>query len=558
MAQGRNPWAIVLFQAFLFNANLTDMDLDVAEKTAEAEPAISPSPRNRTVALNKPLIITALILATALSALDGTVVATALPTIVGVLGGLPLYSLVVSAYLLTSTTTVPIYGKLADMYGRKPVFMVGSGIFILGSALCGVAWDMPSLIGFRALQGIGAGAVMPISLTIIGDLFDLEERAKMQGVFGAVWGVSSVAGPLIGGAIVQFADWRWVFFLNVPVGIVSSLLFFFYLREPAIHARGRVDVLGGLTLTAGVGLALVALQGGAHGGWLTPQELAMWSGAIALLALFVLFEKRASSPILAFSLLGQPVLLVSCLAGVLAGGVLVGLGAYTPLIAQGAWGGTPIEAGLIVAPLSIGWPLASSQSGKLIRRFGYRTIAIAGLFVLIAGCLLLVSVGLDAVAQNGVLRAVVVGTASFVCGAGFGMNMTSTLIAVQEAAPWSQRGSSTAAVQFFRNMGNAAGAAILGAVMTTVLASRLATDRMQAIIQTIPPDALKAGADPALGPVNTLFDLTIRDHLPAPTRLALEEALAGSLWWVFLGMLLLAIMAAIVIQRFPHTVTPAE
>ena len=309
----------------------------------------------------------------------------------------------------------------------------------------------------------------------------------MQGVFGAVWGVSSVAGPLIGGAIVQFADWRWVFFLNVPVGIVSSLLFFFYLREPAIHTRGRVDVLGGLTLTAGVGLALVALQGGAHGGWLTPQELAMWGGAIALLALFVLFEKRASSPILAFSLLGQPLLLVSCLAGVLAGGVLVGLGAYTPLIAQGAWGGTPIEAGLIVAPLSIGWPLASSQSGKLIRRFGYKTIAIAGLLVLIAGCLLMVSVGLDAVAQNGVLRAAVVGTASFVCGAGFGMNMTSTLIAVQEAAPWSQRGSSTAAVQFFRNMGNAAGAAILGAVMTTVLASKLATDRMQAIIQTIPP-----------------------------------------------------------------------
>jgi hypothetical protein len=181
-----------------------------------------------------------------------------------------------------------------------------------------------------------------------------------------------------------------------------------------------------------------------------------------------------------------------------------------------------------------------------------------GLFVLIAGCLLMLSVGLDAVSQNVVLRAVVVGTASFVCGAGFGMNMTSTLIAVQEAAPWSKRGSSTAAVQFFRNMGNAAGAAILGAVMTTALASRLATEHMQAIVQTIPPEAMKAGSDPALGPVNTLFDLTTRDLLPAPTRLALEEALAGSLWWVFFGMLVLAVLAAVVIQRFPHTVTAAE
>lgn len=546
------------FYASLFNDNLFYMETNVAEETAEAIPAIEPPARPRTVALNKPLIITALILATALSALDGTVVATALPTIVGTFGGLPLYSLVISAYLLTSTTTVPIYGKLADMYGRKPVFMIGSGLFILGSALCGLAWNMPSLIGFRAVQGIGAGAVIPISLTIIGDLFDLEERARMQGVFGAVWGISSVVGPLVGGAIVQFADWRWVFFINVPVGIASSLLFFFYLREPAIHARGRVDVLGGLTLTVGVGLALVALQSGGRGGWFSPQELALWGGAIVLLALFVLFERRASTPVLALSLLGQPVLLVSCLAGVLAGGVLVGLGAYTPLIAQGAWGGTPIEAGLIVAPLSIGWPLASTQSGKLIRRFGYRAIAIVGVFVLIAGCLLMLTVGLEAVAANAVLRAVTVASASLICGAGFGMHMTSTLIAVQEEAPWSQRGSSTAAVQFFRNMGNAAGAAILGAVMTATLASRLATERMQAIVQTIPPEAMKAGSDPALGPVNTLFDLTTRDLLPAPTRAALEEALAGSLWWVFFGMLVMAVIAAIVIQRFPHTVTSAE
>ena len=246
------------------------MTARIVDKAPESETPSTdarPPQQTRSVALNKPLIILALILATALSALDGTVVTTALPTIVGILGGLPLYSLVVSTYLLTATTTVPIYGKLSDMYGRKPMFMVGSGLFILGSALCGLAWDMPSLIAFRALQGIGAGAVLPISLTIIGDLFDIEERARMAGIFGAVWGVSSVVGPVVGGAIVQFFDWRWVFFLNVPVGIFSSLLFFLYLREPRVHSRQRIDIAGGLTLTLGVGVVLVALQSGGQGGW---------------------------------------------------------------------------------------------------------------------------------------------------------------------------------------------------------------------------------------------------------------------------------------------------
>ena len=510
------------------------------------------------MALNKPLIILALILATALSALDGTVVATALPTIVGVLGGLPLYSLVVSAYLLTATTTVPLYGKLADMYGRKPVFMLGSGLFILGSALCGLAWDMPSLIAFRAIQGIGSGAVLPISLTIIGDLFDLEERAKMQGVFGAVWGVSSVVGPLVGGTIVQFADWRWVFFVNVPVGILSSFLFFRYLREPHIHTRGRVDIMGGLTLTVGVGLLLIALQEGGREGWLSTPVLILGGITILLLALFAVFEKRAVSPILTLSLLSRPLLMVASIAGMLAGGVLVGFAAYVPLVAQGAWGGTPIEAGLLVAPLSIGWPLASARSGRLVKAFGYRPIAIGGLIVLLTGCLLMLSVGLPGIADNGVLRPVVVALASLVCGVGFGLNTTTMLIAVQTSVPWSERGISTATVQFFRNIGNAGGAAILGALLTATLAPQLASDRIRALVSTMPPEALRAGADPTLGPVNTLFDLTIRKLLAPETRQALQDALASSLWWVFFGMFVMACMSAVVVLRFPRVVISAE
>ena len=379
------------------------------------------------MALNRPLLIAGMILATALSALDATIVATALPSIVGVLGGLPLYSLVISGFLLTATTTVPLYGKLSDIYGRKPVFMIGAGIFIVGSALCGLAWDMPSLILFRAVQGVGAGCVLPISLTIIGDLFDVQERAKLQGVFGAVWGVSSVAGPLVGGAIVQFADWRWVFFVNVPVGIISALLIFLYLREPHIHTRQRVDIAGAITLTFGVGLVLVGLQSGSRGGgWTAPLTLLTWAGAVLLLALFVFFERRAPAPILSLDLLSRPIIAVPCLAGLLSGGVLIGFSAYVPLLVQGSWGGTPIEAGLILAPLSIGWPLASSQTGKLIRRFPYRSLVIGGTLLIVFGTLLLLSVVLPMVASSFILRNAAIIMGGFTAGLGFGFSTTAS------------------------------------------------------------------------------------------------------------------------------------
>ncbi len=533
------------------------MTARIVDKAPESEtPSTDAQPpqQTRSVALNKPLIILALILATALSALDGTVVTTALPTIVGILGGLPLYSLVVSTYLLTATTTVPIYGKLSDMYGRKPMFMVGSGLFILGSALCGLAWDMPSLIAFRALQGIGAGAVLPISLTIIGDLFDIQERARMAGIFGAVWGVSSVVGPVVGGAIVQFFDWRWVFFLNVPVGIFSSLLFFLYLREPRVHSRQRIDIAGGLTLTFGVGVVLVALQSGGQGGWFSPSSLGLWGVALILLALFVFFERRAAAPILPFALLSRPVIYVACIVGMLGGGVLIGFSAYVPLIVQGAWGGTPIEAGLIVAPLSISWPVFSTLSGRLVRQYSFRAIARAGMAILLVGCALMLLIGLPFISQNVILRAVVVATASFVSGAGFGLNTTSMLIAVQSSVPWSERGISTASVQFFRNMGNSMAAAILGAVLTATLAPALADGAVQALVRAMPAAAQKATSDPTLGPVNALFDLAIRDTIAPQTRLVLASALENSLWWVFFAMALMSLLGALFVTRFPKVV----
>jgi EmrB/QacA subfamily drug resistance transporter len=525
---------------------------DVTEGIATSAPTTATE--GRSVALSKPLIISGLILATALSALDGTIVATALPTIVGVLGGLPLYPLVVSAFLLTATTTVPLYGKLCDMYGRKPVFMFGSGVFIVGSALCGLAWDMPSLIAFRAIQGLGAGAVLPVSLTIIGDLFAVEERARLQGVFGGVWGVSSVIGPLVGGAIVQFFDWRWVFFINLPVGILSSLLLFLYLREPRIHTRQKVDVAGAVTLIFGAGLALVGLQEGGRAGWLSPLTLGSLAGAALLLALFAFIEQRAPAPVLSLGLLMRPIIAVPCIVGLLSGAVLIGFAAYVPLLVQGSWGGTPIEAGLIIAPLSIGWPIASSVSGRLLKRFSYRRLVLAGMNLLVVGTLILLVVGVPAVASDNWLRSTVIVVASLVAGAGLGLSTTPMLIAVQSSVPWSERGISTASVQFFRNMGNAVGAAVLGVVLTATLAPQLTSDRIRALLTQMPPNALKAGTDPTLGPVNALFDLTIRDTLPQSVRSALASALASSLWWVYLAVALLALSSAVAATRFPRQV----
>jgi len=272
----------------------------------------------------------------------------------------------------------------------------------------------------------------------------------------------------------------------------------------------------------------------------------------------VLFERRAAAPILSFELLSRPVIYVACIVGMLGGGVLIGFSAYVPLIVQGAWGGTPIQAGLIVAPLSISWPLFSTLTGRFVKRYSFRAVARAGMAILLAGCALMLLVGVPFIAQNVILRVLVVSGASFVCGAGFGLNTTSMLIAVQSSVPWSERGISTASVQFFRNMGNSMAAAVLGAVLTVALTPALATTAVQALVRAMPAAAQKATSDPTLGPVNALFDLIIRDTIAPQTRSVLASALESSLWWVFFVMALMALAGAVFVTRFPKVVVRAD
>src|SRR5436309_7776502 len=284
----------------------------------------------------KTVVVIALMLGMSLAALDTTIVGTALPSIVGKLCGIALYSWVFSVYLLTSTTTVPIYGKLADIYGRKPLFLFGSSLFLLGSVLCGAAQSMEQLIIFRAIQGLGAGAVLPIVLTIIGDIFALKERAKFQGLFSGVWGLSSIVGPALGGLIVDHFSWRWVFYLHVPFGLLSCLLLALTLKDNVDRKSPHLDYMGTLALTgAVVALLFFLLQGGTTWPWLSLPSLSLFAAFLVLLVLFLRQENRAPDPILPLTLFKNRIIAISSIGGLALGILMFGITSYIPLFVRG-------------------------------------------------------------------------------------------------------------------------------------------------------------------------------------------------------------------------------
>jgi EmrB/QacA subfamily drug resistance transporter len=509
----------------------------VESPTAPAAPAEAPHPQT-----HKTLVVIAVMLTTALSALDANIVGTAIPSIVGALRGLALLPWLVTAFLLTSTVTVPLYGKLADIYGRKPVLLGGVTIFLTGSALCGLATSMEQLIAFRALQGLGAGAVVPVTLTLIGDLFELRERARLQGLFSAVWGVSSVLGPLAGGFIVTVWSWPWIFLINLPVGAVAMTILAVYLREPSRHGRARpaLDWAGAATLTGGVTAGLVALSLASNGGgWTSPLVLGLLAAAAFLLAAFVVVERRASAPIMPLDLVGTPLNRVALLSGLISSGLLFGGGAYLPVLVQGVWQGTPLEAGLALAALSIGWPLASSVSGTLIMRWGYRPVALVGAVLIAVGAAMLLPLGADG-------PVVLLPAAMFVQGVGFGLNSSAMLLAVQNAVSWERRGAATSIYQFGRNIGGTLAGALLGFVLTTALASAVA----QA------PAAARAGGSGQFGAASLLLDLHTRAALPPDVKRALILALADGLHPVIVACALLGVATLLASLRFPALPPP--
>lgn len=477
----------------------------------------------------KIIVTIALMLGMSLAALDTTIVGTALPTIVGKLGGISLYSWVFSVYLLTSTTTVPIYGKLADLYGRKPMFLFGSGLFLLGSILCGTAQSMEQLIIFRAIQGLGAGAVLPIVLTIIGDIYALKERAKVQGLFSGVWGIASVVGPALGGVIVDHFSWRWVFYINVPFGLVSAVLLALYLKENVERKKQSLDYIGTLTLTGGiVALLFAMLQGGTSWAWLSLPSIGLFALSIVLLILFLMQERHAPDPILPLTLFNNRIIAISSIGGVILGVLMFGITSYVPLFVQGVGGGTATSAGLTLGPLLLAWPIAATFSGRIVIRYGYRFTSVVGMALATLGTGMVMLYNTATTLPFIIVSMLIIGT-------GLGLCSTAFIISVQNAVPWKLRGVATATTQFFRTIGGTVGVALMGTILNAQMASRF------------PPifahfASAAASLPKNVAPSNVLLTPNVRATLPVAFLTQLQTALAQSLFWVYMLTFVLAII----------------
>ena len=405
---------------------------------------------------HRPLVLAAVMAANFMIAIEATIVSTAMPQIVGQLGGLELYSWVFSAFLLTQTATTVVFGKLADSVGRKTVMLAGIAIFLVGSILCGFAWSMPSLIAFRLAQGIGAGAVQPTAMTIVGDLYSAHERAKIQGWLASVWAVSAVIGPLAGGLIIQHFSWAWIFWINLPVGALAAAGFFAYLHETRARGRGRIDHLSAAIFTVAIAAIMADLTAFSTSG---RYEIGLITVVAAVaVVLFVIQERRSPEPMISLELWGRRPIAAANAASLFNGMVMIGLTSFLPVFVQGVMQNSALVAGFALSAMVMGWPVGATVGVRFFKRFGVRPVLRVGAALIPAGALVFVAISRES-------SPVVAGVGSAIVGLGMGLLSSASVILIQEIVDWSERGSVTASFLFARSLGSTFGATVFGAVL---------------------------------------------------------------------------------------------
>jgi EmrB/QacA subfamily drug resistance transporter len=467
-------------------------------------------------------------------AIDATILAAAVPAIVTDLGGFSQFPWLFSIYLLAQAVSVPIYGKLADAMGRKPVMLVGIALFLVGSVLCGFAWSMPLLIAARAVQGLGAGATLPMSMTIVGDIYTVEERARVQGFIASVWGMASIVGPTLGGVFSEYLSWRWIFFVNLPVGALAAWMIVRHFHEKVERRRHRIDYAGAALLTSGCTLLILALLEGGHAwAWGSAVSITLLGLSAALLVAFPIVERRAAEPILPLWVFARRVLVGANAASLLVGAVLIGLTSYIPTFAQGVLGFGALLSGFALAAMTIGWPIAAATAGRIYMRIGFRDTSVIGVAFIVLGSLLLLTIGQDSSLW-------LIALYTFVVGIGLGYTASPTLVAVQSAVDWDRRGVVTGTNMFARSVGSAIGVAVFGAIANASLARQFSNP---------PPAAegrLPSSADDAA---------LALDHgagVAPAVREFVQSALSTATHHVFIGVAVLAVLMVGAVLLMPR------
>ena len=474
------------------------------------------------------LILLACLIATFMAAVESTIVATIIPTIVSELGGFGLFTWVFTVYLLTQAVTIPVYGRLADLYGRKPVFFAGVTVFLTGTILCGCAWNMLALVCFRALQGCGAGAIMPIASTILGDIYTPAERGRIQGLVSSVFGVSAVVGPSLGAFLVQHFGWRAVFWVNVPIGVAAVVMIAALLRERVQPRAHRIDWAGSVLLLLAFGGLMAALV---QGGSLGPAALSLLigTGLVALIAL-VVHERSTPEPMLPLELWRNRVIVVGSLGNFSAGAMMMGVAAFLPTYIQSVMGQPAVVGGLVLGAMSVTWALASLLAGRIMMHSSYRIVAIMGAAALVIGCAMLTVLSpADPVVWPTL--------GSLVMGVGMGFCSTVFIVSIQAAVPWRQRGAATSSSMFMRFVGQSTGAAGCGAVL----------------------NATMARLDPAAQHMmERLLDPLARQAMPPGELAHLTGVMAGSVQNAYLLATAFAALTLLVACQMPARLSPSQ